>query len=210
VTAASGSAAAANALNINQGYSGKCLQFVRTVWDVSAKYATAKAAWDHAGLRHPDLSNAPIGAPVFFSHPKVAAGHVALYLGNGKIRSTNSATGRVSTYPISTWTGWGYSLLGWTEDLNGVELPIDPVPSHAPQPSAAKEWRVGTSGTQVENLQRGLNAHFPAYSRLTTDGKFGPKTEAVVKEFQRRTGLTPDGIVGVKTTDKLAGYGIIL
>jgi peptidoglycan hydrolase-like protein with peptidoglycan-binding domain len=34
---------------------------------------------------------------------------------------------------------------------------------------------------------------------LTTDGVFGPETEATVRQFQRDHGIVPDGIVGPKT-----------
>jgi peptidoglycan hydrolase-like protein with peptidoglycan-binding domain len=35
--------------------------------------------------------------------------------------------------------------------------------------------------------------------RVNVDGKFGPRTEAAVRAFQRDNGLVPDGIVGPKT-----------
>lgn len=68
----------------------------------------------------------------------------------------------------------------------------------------------GSHGPVVKFLQQRLNAVFPAYSKLKVDGGFGPKTEAVVKEFQRRTRLQPDGVVGPKTKAMLKRYGIIL
>lgn len=77
----------------------------------------------------------------------------------------------------------------------------------------------GSKGTRVATLQKGLNKVFPAYRTavsvnkgklLTVDSIFGAATEAWIKEFQRRTGLSVDGIVGAKTIAKLAGYGIKL
>lgn len=61
----------------------------------------------------------------------------------------------------------------------------------------------GSSGQAVRDLQVLLNRVYPAYSRLVVDGLFGPATEAVVREFQRRAGITVDGSVGPQTRKAL-------
>ena len=38
------------------------------------------------------------------------------------------------------------------------------------------------------------------------DGRFGPKTKAAVKQFQKDMGLKVDGVVGSKTKEKLLKY----
>jgi peptidoglycan hydrolase-like protein with peptidoglycan-binding domain len=51
---------------------------------------------------------------------------------------------------------------------------------------------------------------YVSYNRgrlLEVDGNFGGQTEAWVKEFQRRTGLKQDGVVGPKTFSKMRQYG---
>ena len=64
-------------------------------------------------------------------------------------------------------------------------------------------------GHDVRTLQTGLWRHFSLYAgRLARDGYFGPATKVAVKEFQKRSGLTSDGIVGPKTRKELAKYGI--
>lgn len=55
--------------------------------------------------------------------------------------------------------------------------------------------KLGSNGPDVTKLQQALG--------LTADGSFGPKTEAAVKAFQTKNGLTPDGIVGDGTWSKL-------
>lgn len=60
----------------------------------------------------------------------------------------------------------------------------------------------------VARLQEGLNKSFPAYSKLHVDGRYGPRCAAVVKEFQRRSGLRVDGIVGPQTWAALGKHGI--
>lgn len=66
-------------------------------------------------------------------------------------------------------------------------------------------------GDDVKRLQTGLKRVFPAYAgRLDLDGVYGPNTEAAVKEFQRRSGLTADGMVGPKTRSALAKHKITL
>ena len=58
----------------------------------------------------------------------------------------------------------------------------------------------GSSGTEVSELQAGLNFHIrrPAVP-LVPDGVFGPKTEARLREFQTRKKITVDGIAGPET-----------
>ena len=59
----------------------------------------------------------------------------------------------------------------------------------------------GMTGDDVKELQVYLNNH--KYNTGTADGNFGPKTKASVILFQKANGLTPDGVVGAKTTAKI-------
>ncbi len=69
--------------------------------------------------------------------------------------------------------------------------------------------RKGSTGSAVRSLQAGLKAHFPLYAgSLAVDGDFGAKTGAAVGEFQKRSGLTADQVVGPNTWAALAQYGI--
>lgn len=78
-----------------------------------------------------------------------------------------------------------------------------PKPSPPPNPLPSNVLKLGSSGPEVTRLQSFLNRVYPAYSKLVVDGDFGPATEAVVKEFQRRTRIAADGIVGPITRTKL-------
>ena len=57
--------------------------------------------------------------------------------------------------------------------------------------------RMGSFGDVVETLQEALNLWTKsAKPQLDVDGAFGPKTDGKVREFQSRSNLVPDGIVG--------------
>lgn len=74
------------------------------------------------------------------------------------------------------------------------------VPPPAPAPQQTIVLKRGSTGQNVVTLQATLKTRYPSYAgKIVTDGIFGPATEAVVKEFQRRSGLEVDGIVGAKT-----------
>ena len=51
--------------------------------------------------------------------------------------------------------------------------------------------KLGSKGEAVKTLQEFL--------KITVDGDFGPKTELAVKEYQKKSGLVADGVVGPKT-----------
>lgn len=61
----------------------------------------------------------------------------------------------------------------------------------------------GSSGAQVKTIQQKLKNW--GYYKGSVDGIFGSKTKEAVKYFQRKNGLTADGIVGNKT---LAALGM--
>lgn len=160
------------------GWGGRCLQFVRTAYAVPARHINARTAWAKAEGRHTSMVGAYIGAPVFLSHPKSVHGHVALWLGSGNIRTTNSSTNRIHTDPIARWQSWGYTVQGWTETLNGVRL-WTPPPPPPPRPSG-----------DVTALQRAI--------RAKADGSWGPDTDkrlsAVREASAWRGGRFPHGV----------------
>ena len=97
---------------------------------------------------------------------------------------------------------------------------VPSAPASKPKPSTSGKGDAGllyegnpkNSAARVKKLQAGLNRVFPAYSKFAGngDGKFGPYTTKVVKEFQRRSGLKADGVVGPDTVKKLKANGINL
>ena len=66
--------------------------------------------------------------------------------------------------------------------------------------------RVGSSGSDVLKMQRYLNIISDVYAgigKLVPDGIFGSRTKASVQSFQRLFGLSPDGIIGQLTWDRI-------
>lgn len=78
-----------------------------------------------------------------------------------------------------------------------------PAPPRPAPPTGRATLREGSRGPDVSFLQRHMNHVYPLYSKLQVDGIFGPKTARVIREFQRRSGITADGIVGPVTWRKL-------
>ena len=69
---------------------------------------------------------------------------------------------------------------------------------NVPYPGVA--LRTGNEGGTVRLVQQKLNS---LGENISTDGKFGSATAAAVQRYQRRNGLTADGIVGKSTWEKM-------
>jgi peptidoglycan hydrolase-like protein with peptidoglycan-binding domain len=104
------------------------------------------------------------------------------------------------------------------DDENDAPWPaVDKVaPDPTPQPPTSTVVKKGDSGVTVSHIQQFLRNNFPVYRNyvgvkrgqlLVVDGDFGDQTEAWVKEFQRRTNLVQDGMVGPKTFAKMRQFG---
>lgn len=129
MTAESGSEAVANGREVTRYDQGYCQKYVRgPCWEVGSLYGSAIDAWNGARFQHPYDRNPPVGAPCYYEGGQY--GHAVISVGGGRIRSTDcqSAT-YVNDAPLS-WpeTAWGYRYLGWTEDINGVTLPLSTKP----------------------------------------------------------------------------------
>jgi murein DD-endopeptidase MepM/ murein hydrolase activator NlpD len=92
------------------------------------------------------------------------------------------------------------------EQNNGYYGAIDPIKYFNgkfaseisnPKPLFSKTLYFGMWNAEVKTLQTLLGG-------LVTDGIFGQKTLAKVKEYQSKNGLVVDGIVGPKTQEKLS------
>ncbi len=61
--------------------------------------------------------------------------------------------------------------------------------------------KMGSRGTEVRNIQTRLKKW--GYYNGAVDGIYGTATKNAVIQFQKKNGLTPDGIAGKKTLEKI-------
>ena len=78
---------------------------------------------------------------------------------------------------------------------------IAPSYAYANEVEEAAVLKSGSSGSLVRTVQTKLKNW--GYYTGSVDGIYGPKTVAAVKYFQRKNGLTADGIVGNKTAQAM-------
>lgn len=105
---------------------GMCLREVRECFGVGPGAADAAEAWANAKHKHPETNPAmiPRGVPVFWTGGSHGHGHIAISTGTGKVWSTDIIRpGYFDKVPLTEiHARWGLTLVGWTEDLNGVRV----------------------------------------------------------------------------------------
>ncbi len=102
------------------GYHNQCLRLADDAYGATGgRTTTALAQWSRAqaaGVAHPGSKDIPVGAQMFWrtSHP---AGHIATYVGNGKVVS-NVPGGAVELMDWQEINEWG-PYLGWANPYYG-------------------------------------------------------------------------------------------
>lgn len=101
---------------------GMCLWHVQDAFQTNHWYPSAIEQWRNAAKKHPDDRTPPIGAPVYWGGTRY--GHIAIYVGNGMVRSTDAGgSGNMGTVPISWFErNWGQTYLGWSGDIGGRDI----------------------------------------------------------------------------------------
>jgi len=120
--------------------------------------------------------------------------HTGLSMGDGSggVIHCSTFVKRGNAYTDnSPWTHWGIPRgLYTTDELRKAGLNVD-------DEKNIPTLRRGSQVDEVADLQMLLNSKF-GYE-LEVDGNFGKATETAVKDFQKKHGLTADGVVGKKT-----------
>lgn len=158
------------------------------------------------------LSNHASGTAIDLNAPKHPLGKVGTVPQSMRAKITAAAharglrwggeyTGRKDEMHFEVNVNWATAMkLVAAIQKRPVRNPSSP-PANPTRPASRRPViRRGSSGQAVKDLQNKLKKVYPAYAgRLVVDGIFGPATDAAVREFQRRSYLIVDGIVGANT-----------
>lgn len=176
---------------------GWCLQNCRIGFRIyTPKYASAKSAMNAGkrnGTYHAGTPPSNIQVPVYTVSP--------------------SPNGHVVVFDRGTWytDGKRYSpksseILGWDEMMDGTR-----VVKQTTQKSFLPEkgyWAKYDTDERIGKLASWMRRNFPAYTPAKALGNiYGDNLSRSMAQFQRNTGLYPDGMTGRLTYNKLKQYG---
>lgn len=178
---------------------GWCLKNVTMAFDIHvAKYASAKAEMEaqrREGTLHPiDTLPTNVCVPVYVDtaspYEHVVLSYYGTFYSDGK---------KISRYYFKNYFGWGEKVAG---------IPVVKATTMKKFLPARGYWCLGDIDDRVGILAKFMRATFPAYTSKHALGNiYGKYLKSSIVEFQKRTGLYPDGYVGAKTYAKLKEFG---
>lgn len=178
---------------------GWCLKNARLGYRIyTGKFASAKAdmlSQKKNGTLHP-MSTLPYNCSV------------PVYI------DSTSQYEHVEVYDHGTWYSDGIKVnapkydkcFGWGELCDGTR--IVKLANNDKFLPAKGYWCEGDQDKRIGKLSSFMYKNFPAYTSSKALGNYyGKYIKKAITEFQRRTGLYPDGMVGKNTYNKLKEYG---
>jgi lysozyme family protein len=184
----------ANAFTVNLCFAGSRSAWKRNQW--LAREADIEIA---AFIAVQDCRK--YGIPIVVIQPPYTAGpglsdhkYVTQELGIG----THTDVG--PNFPWDVFTNYVEKFAG------GQVMPsVTPPKTQDDAPSVVPpDLQLGSTGPAVRTLQNRLKTAYAAYAgQIVVDGDFGPMTRGAVMEFQKRSNLEVDGVVGAQTAAAL-------
>ena len=166
-----------------------------SIWD---RYCTAKGELQNG--KRTDGKELKPGTAIFtYNKTKNNRGHIGLYIGDGwVIEASGTINGVIkSRITISKWVEWG-ELKGANYDTGPADMITEPEEN-----MTYGTIRKGDKGPVVKYAQQLLMKAGYDLPRFGADGQYGAETVAAVKAFQKKNGLSQDGIIGQRTWAKL-------
>lgn len=175
---------------------GWCLKNCRLGFRIyTGHYASAKSAMQAGkqnGTFHAGMPPENVSVPVYTVSPS-QYGHVVVC-----DKGQYYTDGRKYNPAVS-------DILGWDELMDSVRVVNFTSTGFLP---AKGYWGRYDKDDRVASLARFMYRNFPAYTKKKALGPvYGDYLYASIKEFQRRTGLYPDGYTGPATYKMLQKYG---
>lgn len=166
-----------------------------TIWN---KYCTAKGELKKG--KRTDGKELKPGTAIFTHNTNTdVRGHIGLYIGDGwVIEASGTINGVIkSKITISKWVEWG-ELKGVNYEAAPADVITDPEEN-----MTYGTIRRGDKGPVVKYAQQLLMKAGYDLPKFGADGQYGAETVAAVKAFQKKNGLSQDGIIGPRTWAKL-------
>lgn len=156
-----------------------------------------------------DFSKIEIGEAVWMS------GHIGVYIGDGLAVECSPAWKNGVQITSCNCNKNGYNRRNWTK--HGKLPYIEYIKDTAPQPAKSKTdsffpahgyFKKGDTHENVGKIASFMRKTFPSYTSEKALGNYyGDYLIKAIKEFQKRTGLDPDGCTGPLTLAMLEKYG---
>lgn len=130
------------------------------------------------------------GALLFFGTGKSKITHVAIAAGSGKMYESIGGSKNTKSNPGK---GVTLSKISRRSDFVCACTPFEIAKEIPKLASCSPILKIGSKGLQVNYLQQDLNY---LGASLVVDGDFGKKTDAALRDFQKKHNLTIDGKYG--------------